>query len=136
MALRELVTGILETSSVRRVFGEPFERDGATVIPVARVGGMFGGGEGPVPAPEGAEEGAGQGAREGSTTAGNTAQATGWGGGGVWSATAAGVFVVRGGEATWVPAVDSNRAILLGCLTGIVSLLILRSVIRTLAKAR
>jgi hypothetical protein len=29
-----------------------------------------------------------------------------------------GVFVIRGGEATWVPAVNANRVALIGVLTG------------------
>ncbi|OBH02455.1 hypothetical protein A5696_10875 [Mycobacterium sp. E2699] len=42
-----------------------------------------------------------------------------------------GVFVVRGGEARWVPAVDQNRIALLGVLTGL-----LAAVIGTLAVLR
>ena len=32
--------------SVHRVFGEPYEKDGATIIPVAKVAGGAGGGSG------------------------------------------------------------------------------------------
>ena len=42
-----------------------------------------------------------------------------------------GVFVVRGGEASWVPAVDANRIALIGVLTGL-----LAAVIATLAVLR
>ena len=42
-----------------------------------------------------------------------------------------GVFVVHGGEASWVPAVDTNRAALIGVLTGL-----LAAVIGTLAVLR
>ena len=35
-----------------------------------------------------------------------------------------GVFVVRAGEATWVPAFDANRAALIGVLTGLVAAII------------
>jgi len=42
--------------------------------------------------------------------------------------------VLKDGTVTWVPAVDANRTILLGCLTGIVSLLVIRSIARTLAR--
>ncbi|HTY28741.1 MAG TPA: hypothetical protein VMD51_11455 [Mycobacterium sp.] len=42
-----------------------------------------------------------------------------------------GVFVVRGGEARWVPAVDQNRIALIGVLTGL-----LAAVIGTLAVLR
>ena len=32
-----------------------------------------------------------------------------------------GVFVIKDGEATWVPAVDSTRIALVGALTGLVA---------------
>lgn len=35
-----------------------------------------------------------------------------------------GVFVVRGGEASWVPAVDQNRIALIGVLTGLLAAVI------------
>lgn len=116
MALRELASGLQEASTVRRVFGEPVEREGVVVLPVARVQGMFGGGE---------SEPLGK-------TGGSAAK--GWGGGGGWSAAPAGVYVLKSGEVSWVPAVDANRTILLGCLTGIVSLLVVRSIVRGLAR--
>ncbi|MGD0862110.1 MAG: sporulation protein [Candidatus Limnocylindrales bacterium] len=115
MALRELVAGITDKSSVKRVFGEPIERDGVLVIPVASIRGMFGGGEG---APVTAE----------------ASQLSGWGGGGAWSATPAGTYVLKNAEVSWVPAVDANRSVLLGCLTGVVALLVIRSIVRTVVK--
>lgn len=42
-----------------------------------------------------------------------------------------GVFVIRGGKASWVPAVDANRVALIGVLTGL-----LAAVIGTLAVLR
>jgi hypothetical protein len=36
----------------------------------------------------------------------------------------AGLFVVRGGEASWVPAVDQNRIALIGVLTGLLAAVI------------
>jgi hypothetical protein len=42
-----------------------------------------------------------------------------------------GVFVIRGGEASWVPAVDANRIALIGVITGL-----LAAVIGTLAVLR
>ena len=41
---RELIKGARDALSVRRVFGEPVERDGVTVIPAATVIGGGGGG--------------------------------------------------------------------------------------------
>jgi len=35
-----------------------------------------------------------------------------------------GVFVIRGGEASWVPALDSNRIALIGVLTGLAAAVI------------
>lgn len=35
-----------------------------------------------------------------------------------------GVFVVGGGEATWVPAIDQNRIALIGVLTGLLAAVI------------
>ncbi len=100
---------------MRRVFGEPIERDGAIVLPVANVRGGFGGGEAEAP-------GAGP------------KKQNSWGGGGAWSASPAGAYLLKDGTVSWVPAVDSNRIVLLGCLTGIVALLVIRSIARTLVK--
>jgi uncharacterized spore protein YtfJ len=118
MALRELVGSATEAANVKRVFGQPIERDGMTVIPVASVRGGFGGGESE-PRP---------GAKSGPGSAGGS------GGGGAFSATPAGVYVVKDGELSWHPAVDTNRSILLGCLTGIVALLVFRSVARSMVR--
>ncbi|MGZ4510882.1 MAG: hypothetical protein ACXVX7_00440 [Mycobacterium sp.] len=35
-----------------------------------------------------------------------------------------GVFVIRGGEASWVPAVDGNRLALIGVITGLLAAVI------------
>ena len=40
------------------------------------------------------------------------------------SATPIGVFVIRGGEVSWTPAVDANRVALLGVITGLLSAVI------------
>jgi hypothetical protein len=37
------------------------------------------------------------------------------------TSTPVGVFVVHGGSATWVPAVDSNRIALIGVITGLIA---------------
>ena len=46
MKLDELVNSTRDTLTVKRVFGEPFERDGLAVIPAASVRGGAGGGSG------------------------------------------------------------------------------------------
>jgi hypothetical protein len=40
------------------------------------------------------------------------------------TATPIGVFVVQGGKASWVPALDANRIALIGVLTGLLSAVI------------
>ncbi len=125
MALRELAGGITDSASVRRVFGESIDREGVLIIPVASVRGVFGGGENASSAEDASEAGG---------TAVPAALPAGRGGGGAWSATPAGTYVLKNGEVSWVPAVDADRSVLLGCLTGIVALLVLRSVVRTIVK--
>lgn len=104
--------------TVRRVYGEPIERNGVTVIPAATVGGGGGGGGG------GGQDRAGQ-------------RGTGYGGGFGVSAKPAGAFIVRpDGSVTWRPAIDVNRTIFMGQLVAIVFLLTIRSVVKAIAKRR
>lgn len=46
MKLDDLVSTAREALTVRRVYGDPYERDGVTFIPAARVSGGGGGGTG------------------------------------------------------------------------------------------
>lgn len=86
MDLRELTNAARDTLSVKRVYGEPYERDGVTLIPAARMSGGGGGGAGHDP--QGQEgEGGGFGAQ----------------------ARPAGAYVVRDGNVRWQPAVDVNK---------------------------
>lgn len=82
MDVDELLSRAGDQVGVHRVFGEPIERDGITVIPVAVVMGGGGGGSGP----EGPEGGTG-------------------GGFGVW-ARAIGAYEIRDDRLRFVPAVD------------------------------
>jgi uncharacterized spore protein YtfJ len=84
----DLVAATQDALTVRRVFGEPFERNGVTVIPAAVVRGGVGGGSG--------TDGNGQ---------------RGEGGGMGLVARPAGAYVVRNGAVTWQPAFDLNRTI-------------------------
>ena len=68
-------------ASVRAVFGEPIERDGITVIPVARVRWGFGGGAGRGPIAVGPGIDADGAATEGGTDEGRSGVGTGGGGG-------------------------------------------------------
>ena len=102
-----------EAFTVRRVFGEPFEKDGVTVIPAAKVQGAVGGGGG-----EGPE---GEGGGTGSGFAMNTKPF--------------GLFVMRDGDVSWRPAVDVNRMILGGQIVVIVALLLVRAIVKTRSQA-
>ncbi|GAA4628906.1 MULTISPECIES: spore germination protein GerW family protein [Cellulomonas] len=98
-----------DTLTVRRVFGEAYERDGTLVVPVARVTGALGAGAG-----------AGDGAVGGG---GPSPQGSGDAGGGGWGTQVKplGVFVVDADGAHWRPALDLNRVILGGQLVGAVA---------------
>jgi len=85
----EMFEGARDAMSVRRVFGDPIERDGVTVVPVASVSGGGGGGEG---GDEGSE---------------------GTGGGFGLRARPVGVYVIRGDEVEWQPALDVTRVSLM-----------------------
>lgn len=92
------VDAVRDTFTVRRVFGEPYERDGILVIPVAKIIGASGLGSGAGEGP--AEQGSGHG-----------------GGGGLGvRAVPIGVFYVDDIGAHWKPTLDLNRALLGGQL--------------------
>jgi uncharacterized spore protein YtfJ len=95
MDVDALLAHTWDTVSVKRVFGEPIERDGTLVIPVAVV---FGGGGGGGNDAQGGDE-------PGSAGAGF----------GVW-ARPIGVYVVRDGNVTFRPALDVAALVLCGTL--------------------
>lgn len=105
MNVSEMLEGAREAITVRRVYGDPIERDGVTIIPAADVRGGGGGG--------------------------GDAQNNGGGGFGV-AARPVGVYVVRGGEVAWEPAVDASRIAIMGMVTAIVTMLVLRSVVKAI----
>jgi uncharacterized spore protein YtfJ len=83
----EMFRGVQEALTVRRVFGEPIEAEGVTLVPAAVVRGGGGGG----------------------------GDDTNNGGGGFGlQARPAGAYVIRGDTVTWRPAIDVNRLALLG----------------------
>lgn len=114
MEVQDVIAQARDAITVKRVFGEPYEKDGVTVIPAAKVQGGAGGGGGEDP--EGQAKGSGSGF-------------------GV-SARPVGAFVIRGGEMTWRPALDLNRVILGGQVVAVVLLLTIRSILKRRAKAR
>ncbi|MGH2923480.1 MAG: spore germination protein GerW family protein [Solirubrobacterales bacterium] len=87
MDIGKTLSDAQEAINARRVYGEPYERNGLTVIPAASVQGGGGGG--------GSEK------EEGSD-----------GGGGFGlSARPVGAYVIRDGEVSWRPSFDLNAAI-------------------------
>ena len=106
MNVTEMLEGAREAMTVKRVYGDPIEREGLTIVPAADVRGGGGGG--------------------------GDNQNNGGGGFGL-SARPVGVYIVKDGEVEWEPAVDASRIAMMGMLTGIVALLVLRSVIKALA---
>jgi uncharacterized spore protein YtfJ len=104
----EILREARDTLTVGRVFGEPVDHDGVTIIPAAAVRGGGGGGAGEP----------GEGASGGS------------GGGFGVSARPVGAYQIKGDEVTWLPAADTTKVILLAEVLGIVALLVLRSILR------
>ncbi len=128
MDVREVLAQARDAMTVKRVFGDPVERDGVTVIPVARVWGGGGGGGGSATSP-GPEEGS-AGAEK------STGREEGSGAGFGLHASPAGVYVIRGETVSWEPALDLNRVILGGQLVAVVLILAIRSVARARARHR
>lgn len=94
----ELLEGARDAITVKRVYGDPIEQEGVTVIPAAAVGGGGGGG--------------------------GDAEHNGGGGFGL-RARPVGAYVIRGDHVTWVPAIDVTRlaVVALGILVLVRSLL-------------
>ena len=110
-AVLDEIRGTRDALSVRRVFGDPYEVDGAMVIPVARVAGGAAGGGGSGTKDEEAGQGFG----------------TGFG----MNVRGIGVYQVRDGEVVWKPAIDAMRLarggqVLAGLLMVCVTLVALR----------
>jgi len=103
----ELMSGTKEVLTARRVYGDPYEQDGVTIIPAAAIWGGGGGGEGEA-----------------------TDASTGSGGGFGMIGRPVGAYQIKDGEVSWVPAADTTRVILMAQMTMIAALLVLRSILR------
>ena len=90
MTPEDIVTRVGDQLGIRRVFGEPVERDGVMVIPVAVAIGGGGGGTGPD------DEGAGG----------------GFGG----MVRGIGVYTIANGQVRFIPAIDTTALATLGVL--------------------
>jgi uncharacterized spore protein YtfJ len=110
-AVQQTMERARDALTVRRVFGEPLERDGVTVIPAALVRGASGGGGG-----------------------GDNMDNGGGGSGFMLSARPVGAYVIRDGEVRWQPAIDPTR--LAGYGMVLAGFLVLRSVVKRRRKAR
>lgn len=109
MQAKEILERATDALSVKRVFGEPYERNGVTIVPVAKYGG--GGG------------------------AGGDTEGNGGGGFGL-GANPAGVYVIRGDDVRWEPAIDVNAIVKSALMVTTVILLVVRSVLKARAKSR
>ncbi len=121
MKVDEIIQQGRDAIGVRRVYGEPYEKNGVTLIAAARVMGGAGGGDGTVPAVEGEEHGSVRGG-----------QGAGFG----MVANPAGAFVIKGDSVRWMPAVDVNRLMFGFQIVTIIGLLVLRSMVKARAKAK
>jgi uncharacterized spore protein YtfJ len=90
MDFEQTIAGARDAITVSRVYGEPFERNGVTVIPAAAVGGGAGGGGGEDP--EHKQSGGGSGFGLG--------------------ARPVGAYVIDDQGARWEPATDLTRLLL------------------------
>ncbi len=114
-----LTRAVEDLLSVRRVFGEAYERNGVLVVPVAKVLGGTGSGYGSGEGGDGADgKDAGYGSGEG-----------GGGGFGV-RVRPVGVYVLDDQGVHWRPALDLNRIILGGQLVGMVAFVALSRALR------
>jgi uncharacterized spore protein YtfJ len=93
--------------TVRRVYGDPIERDGTVVIPAAAVAGGAGGGGG-------------------TDERGNSGGGSGFG----LRARPVGAFVIRDGNVRWEPVIDRERQVAINAALAAGALLVLRSVLR------
>jgi uncharacterized spore protein YtfJ len=127
----EILAEAREALTVKRVFGEPIEKDGLTIVPVARVMGGFGAG-GPAETPQVETEGGTTVPTEGALPA----HRTGFGGGFGVVARPAGVYVIRDGRVRWLPSVDVNRLVFGMSLMTVAILWVLRPLLLARVKAK
>jgi uncharacterized spore protein YtfJ len=107
--LNEIMAAAKDNLTAERIYGEPYEKDGVTIIPAAAIRGGGGGGEGEGP----------------------DATGTGSGGGFGMTGRPVGAYQIKEGEVTWVPAADTTRVIVIAELVAIVALLVVRSVLHS-----
>jgi uncharacterized spore protein YtfJ len=111
MRVMDVVNEAKGAMRASEVFGAPYEKNGITIIPAAKIaGGAGGGGDQQNP------------------------QAGGVGFG--VSSRPVGAFVIKGDEVRWQPALDLNRVILMSQIVVIVALLTTRAIGKASTKRR
>ncbi len=108
----ELLSQGQNVLSANRVYSEPYEKNGVALITAASIRGGLGGGEG--------DSGEGE--------------PVGSGGGFGMTARPVGAYLIKGDEVSWISAADTTRVILFSQVVLVVSLLVLRSIVRTRRK--
>jgi uncharacterized spore protein YtfJ len=114
MEVQDVIGQARDALTVKRVFGEPYEKDGVTIIPAARVQGAAGGGSGEDPQRQGQGSGSGF----------------------AIAARPVGAFLIRDGELSWRPAMDVTRIALGGQVVAVVALLTVRTILKAWVKAK
>jgi uncharacterized spore protein YtfJ len=109
MRVMDVVNEAKAAMQVSEVFGTPYEKNGITIIPAARIAGGAGGGGDQQNPPAG---GAGFGV----------------------SSRPVGAFVTKDGDVRWEPAIDVNRVILMAQVVAIAFLLTVRVIVKTRAR--
>lgn len=113
MKIDELIARTKDSLEAKKVYAEPYEKDGVTVIAAATLSGGFGGGTG---RDEKGQEGEGGGF-------GLTAKPTG-------------AYVISSGKVRWEPAVDVNRLIATVGAVAIAALFVALRVMKAKDQAR
>jgi len=103
MNIDQMVAGTHDAINVKRVYGDPIERDGITLVPAAQVRGGGGGG--------------------------SDSENNGGGGFGV-TARPVGAYVIRDGKVSWEPAIDVGRMVFMGQIVAVFFLLTVRSIFK------
>lgn len=106
--VEEVLNQARDNMTVKRVFGDPIERDGVTVIPVAKISGGGGGGGG-------------------QDDEGSSGGGVGYG----LKAEPVGAYLIKEGELIWrpaVPPIDVTRIVVAGNIALIALLFVIRSI--------
>jgi uncharacterized spore protein YtfJ len=112
-SIKQSFEAVKDSLTVRRVYGDPIERDGILIIPAAAVAGGAGGGGG-------------------TDVAGNNGGGSGFG----LKARPVGAFVVRDGDVRWEPVVDPVRQAELAVIATVLGLFMMRRMFRRRRRRR